>query len=268
MLSEQKQLELEFSLNEDMGLGLAIPLGLVASTSFMLGLFLLQSISITSNAVIDKDLTERIRKIINDGTQFEVKVVKQPFANAFNMGTKELFITSKLKGDYKHNPRVIEGILLHEASHYYHKDVWQRFVISTSSMSPIWAAIFWGMTGQDVYAVAAMAVLLGMIVQVINGRRQERTADQFAAKYGYAKDLADYFKSAKKREDAVRNKVPKYFRLIYRGLEKLGELMDEHPTLDNRIKDLMQSRELAYIAKTTRNAKDAASKIGKIIFQK
>lgn len=265
MLSEKKKLQLEFALNEDMGVSLAIPLGVVTGLALALAMWLIMSSSLKIGTKEDKELSKRLRKIINDETQFRVMVAKTPERYAYTAGTKDIFISSGLIERYRNNPRMIDSILLHEAGHYYHKDTYKRVLTSTTFFGPLFAALFYGLTGPNAWLVVFMGFILSHALIVIQGRPQEFTADLFADKYGYREERIQVLKDYKKDEDKMRTKVPKSLRLVYRGLEKLGELMDEHPKLDDRIKGMMKSKKLSSLAKIS-NKSVLAKKIGILVF--
>ncbi len=254
---------------EELTLLAAIPLAVITSIITILGIWLITYKYLQKNTKFNKKLTDRLKSILKDGKPWKVMVVKtKSSSNAFCIGTPLIFITSKFIEDNKDNPRMIEAVLLHEAGHVYNFDAYKRALVSIPVIGTIYTTAFIGAPDPVVASVALMVMIVMIASNIIQGQPSELRSDKFAARYGYSKELIEHFKQSKKEEDKLRSKVPKHLKLIYVGLEKMGDYINVHPSLEKRIKILLQNKNTYAIAKRSSNIKDLSLNLKRFIMAK
>jgi len=200
----------------------------------------------------NKELSNRLKEIVNDGTPWRVFVIDMKYINAFACGNPDIMITKGLEDLYKTKPRWVESVLLHEVSHVKNFDLLK---ISFPFGSLLYSLILLLKGHLPIFMPLSMLFILSALVL---GRRGEIAADKFVIKYGYRKDSIEFFKYIKKEKE--KNKEPKSFELIRNGIRKLQEYLDVHPTLESRIKYLMQAKNIRKIMAAS-NLKDMTMKV-------
>ncbi len=247
----------------DVPLEIAVPASVIYSVIVILTLIFTMFNAMKKSAKENKQLSKRIKEILKDGRPWRVLIIKvDEVENAFAMIRPFIFITEALYKRFKNKPRLLEAVMLHEASHITHKDIYK----TSPFMIPI-------ITTQLLLLIAnaptiilinlyLIAVLIFMTFQPPLSRRNERIADEFVAKYGYGKDLAAAFKEIVKT--APKSKPRKRFK---KAIEKLERIMAQHPPVKERIKAALENQKIYNAAATaSANAKLLFASIKKIVF--
>ncbi len=209
-----------------------IPFLLIVYANYIATLF-------KSVQVKDEKLTKRIRDICN--YPVEVYVSKLDMYNAWNIGTRKIFITEKLIN--KLSEREVDAILLHETGHYANKDVQKiQFMVEPIGkllVISIIVTIMGAMAAAGII-IPILPIFLGLYLGAIKrliigktfGRDMEFLADSFASEHGYGKDLYS----------ALRTLHGEFKKIVCKDLDKTActlrleehEFWDEHPNLKER----------------------------------
>lgn len=224
--------------------GIIVGTGLVvvnlAILLYQTGIFI-----IATKPMVDKKLTKKINDFLKSN-KWKVIIIKEKTPNAFVMGPRIICITSGLMKLC--NDREVMGVMLHEAWHVKDLHVYKQlaykypffyliaFLITTVVVS----------TGIPILGLLAGFIMFNIYdipYSIIMGRRHERAADSHAAKMGYGDDLI-----------SALNKLEKWYRSKIKNqpcdkvcqiIVKIGEAIDEHPPIKNRIENILKSKELA-----------------------
>jgi Zn-dependent protease with chaperone function len=191
-----------------------------------------------------KTLSDRLNKILNNRYNFKVHVYdsEEKDLNAFCFGFgKHIFITKSLI-DFV-TKRELDAILLHEAYHVIKKHGYKKMMIDLPFMYLITSmtTIF----SLNLLAFGLLILLLKSVkkftIDLMISRFMEYNADSFAVKYGYGKELISVFKKLKKIINKIKkNDCGKICQIIL----KLNTIIDEHPSLKNRIEKILKDENL------------------------
>lgn len=192
----------------------------------------------------DVRLSKKIRGILKDGKPWKVMIIKDKNPNAFAMVRPYVFITKGLM-DMLTEGEII-AVLLHEAGHITNMDVWSDIISKNAFLAVLLSAVG-TMAGPEALAALLLIYYYGgsHIISVIFartlGRFKERRADSFAAKYGYADEMIS---ALEKLEKWIKKMLAKQQcdKLCQLG-RKIGEAMDEHPPVKDRIENILKAKE-------------------------
>jgi Zn-dependent protease with chaperone function len=221
-----------------------VGIGLVAAQLAMLlfrtGLFIIAAKSMT-----DKKLTKKINKFL-ESTKWKVILMKEKSPNAFVMGPRIICITTGLQKLL--NEREVMGVMLHEAWHVKDLHVYKQFVYK----APLFALIIMIVMAAAITPGGSLpAYIMALIMfniydipyKIIMGRRHEHAADSYATKMGYGDELIS---ALNKLEKWYRSKVKSQpCGKVCQLTNKIGDVIDEHPPLKNRIENILKSKELS-----------------------
>lgn len=185
-------------------------------------------------------------KMINDvlGTKdWQVNLVKDPAPNAFAAGGKYIFLTTGL---LKHlNDREITAIMLHEAYHNKKKHLGKQLAYDY----PFYYLLLYLITfvfSPFTFFLAYLTFKIGLAIvripyKIIIGRKHEYQSDDYAAKYGYGKELISAFKKFEQliQKHMSKQKCGKLCKIV----EKLDKVLDEHPSFKNRIERVLKNKQ-------------------------
>lgn len=249
------------NLNESTLLLFGLPLIGVFILNYVLGTleFIVENYiipNLSDNYIKSIKYTNKIKQISN--YDIEVYIVKTGIKNAWNIGSKKLFITDSLMK--KLNENEIIAILLHECGHYANYDV-QKNIYLVSPLSQILSAyiifplVF--IPGGILLAILMRIIMANTIEKLIrkhlHGRKAEFLADSFASEYGYGQHLISALNKLtlefKKEYCKNKNKTECKFAMdqIY--------FYDEHPQLFER-KINIKSKNLKYTNKLLTDQKN------------
>ena len=176
---------------------------------------------------------------MNDGQEWEVKEYgdANETPNAFTYGTNSLYISSSLVKLL--NEREAMAVILHEAGHtnYYH--VAKSIAGENIFMSFLMSVLIFVTHGQFATGLAIgfpfwwlYHATGGFFIPNFFSRMHEWEADDYAHKYGYAKDLATALTKMGKYYNANMQKCTSLLCTIVRTTE---ELFSTHPDIRDRI---------------------------------
>lgn len=198
--------------------------------------------------MMDKKLTKKINDFLKS-TKWKVILIKEKSPNAFVMGPRLICVTSGLIKIL--NEREVMGVMLHEAWHVKDLHVYKQFMYK---LPFFYLITFLVISTVVVTGIPFLGYLMAFIMyniydipyQIIMGRRHERAADSYAAKLGYGDELIS---ALNKLEKWYRSKVKSQpCGKVCQLTNKIGEAIDEHPPIKNRIENILKSKELAKLA--------------------
>lgn len=231
------------ALKEDAGIFL-IPIGIIFILLYIIPFIQYVFVNyiatwLSLGSKYDEKLSKSIQSICN--YPIEVYVSDSDMYNAWNIGSRKIFITEKLIN--KLTEREIIAVLLHEAGHYANNDakklIFMVNPIGTLVIIFILFGIYAAMLSAGVfipYLAPILAVMLGFIKEfIINktfGRKYEFLADSFASEYGYGNEM---YSALKKLEKEFKKDVCKNLSKDVCNLELQSvQFWDEHPSLAER----------------------------------
>lgn len=204
--------------------------------------FLLMASAMKSRTLVDKKLSIRLNKILNQANQYIVHIVVDKDPNAFAIGGKHVFITTGLKKFL--NPREIDAVLLHEVYHNKGLHIYKKlayeyplFYLAVAGALTVSA----GTGGNLILGFLAFVMItkIAKIPYAISvGRRHERKADEYAVQFGYGKELANALKKLEKHflKLMAKQECDKICQL----LNKINQAIDEHPPTKQRIDTILK----------------------------
>jgi len=216
--------------------GVAILNGVVF-TSISLAQYLLSNLIVIGERKHLPILSQKLKTITSDD-KVEVYLIKEKSPNAFNAGTKSLYITS---GAFKiwNNDEII-SILLHEYGHRKKLHIQKDLIFKAIKRASIFTIIFANLlTLPFFYFGVHTSRYIDFLYTRIIGRRHEYQADLFSVKYGYGESLISAFK---KIDNLIKVKVCKNLGKNECDA-RLRDLHsdDEHPLFIDRIQRLLSA---------------------------
>jgi len=212
----------------------------LAQLLFQTGIFILAAKPMT-----DKKLTKKINNFLKS-TKWRVILIKEKAPNAFVMGPRIICITTGLQKLL--TQREIMGVMLHEAWHVKDLHVYKQFMYKVPLFYLIAMSMF---TVGLISGIPILGIIFAIIMfntyeipyNIIMGRRHEKAADSYAAKMGYGNELVS---ALKKLEKWYKSKVKNQpCGKVCQLANKIGDAIDEHPPIKNRIENILKSKELA-----------------------
>jgi len=224
-------------------------LGLTSAAIFMainIVAYLTMFATFKKKAKEEKKLAKELQTILGSKRSWTVLSVDDRDPNAFTLGNNFMMIS---RGLYKMlDDDEVMAVLLHEAGH----NAGHHILKKLTAMG-VFAAIAGQAMGLFMAATIAIPVLpmfgllifflfLGKQIDLYNvtiGRKHEYFADSFAAKYGYGDQLISALKKLDKwvkTEMKRRPCGPECRKQI-----ELSEKMDEHPSIKDRIQNIMNT---------------------------
>jgi Zn-dependent protease with chaperone function len=194
-------------------------------------------------AVLDKNLSKEISSII--GNPFDVYIFRDKAPNAFAIGGRNIFITMGAKKLF--NDREIIAILIHEAYHnldrHIHKKIFAKYpLVVTAVTAATSIAIVTGIAFPAMLTYIIMRNLGDVIINRIQGRKQEISADKATVRYGYGDDLISALRKLEK--EYIRQTAGQKCGSVCEFVNKINSYMDEHPSVDERVERLFKAKEL------------------------
>lgn len=216
--------------------------------------------NLSNNYVKSNKWSNTIKKISN--YDVEVYIVKTKIKNAWNIGTKKLFITSALINML--TPEEITAILLHECGHYANYDV-QKNIYAVTPLSQLLTAylilplmfIPGGIAISIIIRIIMASTIEKLIQKHLHGRKAEFLADSFASEYGYGKYLISGLNklSIEFKKEYCRDKTQTECKF---AMDQIY-FYDEHPQLFER-KINIKSKNLKYTNKFLETSKNQSDK--------
>lgn len=201
------------------------------------------------NPKLSKKLNDTI-KPLGVKKDFKVHIVPQKAPNAFTPGGKHVYMTSGLLKIL--NEREVMAVLLHEVYHSIDLHIVKRmgaefplyYIAAPLAVAAVTGAM----------ALGPVAVILGIVVfsislsvltlplKIIIGRKHEYSADNYAVKAGYGKEIAG---ALQKLEDTFRKmSAGRSCGPVCKVINKIEEKMDEHPPTRKRVEVALKNTEL------------------------
>ena len=211
-----------------------------------LTLLILSSKAMMKEFKDDKVLSKKVNDIL--GTKnWKVKIIKDKVPNALTIGNNIIYITTGLKTLL--NDRELMAVLLHESYHIRDKHVLKHllaqyplfylvaFILSTTGLI-VPAYLFF----LNIFIFNIMVNILMIPYQITMGRKHERDADAYSIKFGYAKDMIS---ALNKLEAWYKKAIAKHeCNSICRAVNKIDEMIDEHPSIRKRIAYILKQKDL------------------------
>ena len=229
---------------------------LVIGSTMIIGHFILliiASYDLIKSIEINKPLSEKVNKILRSGNKWIVHVLNDKTIAAFSFGFgRHVFVSTELIKIM--NERELMAILLHEVYHNTKKHTYKELMykyplfyiasfvaITTASTAGILFAGF----------ISLFLIIKGgdIFFNMTFGRNMEYKADSFAATHGYGDDLISALKKIKSwvKEKTKYVQCGRWCKLM----QKIDRIIDEHPTMKNRIQNILkQDKEIKNIART------------------
>lgn len=212
--------------------------------------FFLFAASMAATTKVDRQSSKELKDILKPmgvSKDFIVHVVPSKVPNAFTPGGKHVYITSGLIKLL--NKREVLAVLLHEVYHAIDWHVYKRMAaefplyyicvpiaLAAALATPAIAII----TGIIVFSISLS--ILKIPLQRIMGRRQELKADNYAVKAGYGKDMVGALSKLEKMISKME--AGRSCGVMCKVTNRIGEAIDEHPPLKNRIEIALKDTEL------------------------
>ena len=158
--------------------------------------------------------------------------------NAFVLPNGELVLSSRLKELLK--PEELWAFLLHEYGHHYNKDF---IAHSVRKYSFILLALAVATAASSTWISLFIFFLLyktGTILNSIMAKQMEYKADSMAVKLGYGKELS----VGMAKLQVLREMYGVGDSKITKIIDKLSDLIDEHPAIESRIKRILGSSDV------------------------
>ena len=233
-----------------------ISTALVIGSAIVLSHFILlinSTYDISKSIKINKILSEKTNKVLKSGNKWIVHIINDKSIAAFSFGFGRHIFTSVGLIELL-NERELMSVLLHEAYHNTKKHTYKELMYKyplfyIASFVAITTASTTGLIFAGVLSLFMILKMSDILFNITFGRRMEYNADSFAATYGYGDDLIS---SLEKIKTIVKKKIKnKSCGRICKIIQKIDRAIDEHPTMKNRIENvLQQNKEIKNAAQT------------------
>jgi len=210
----------------------------LAMMFMMLGIFI-------ASSKRDRKLEKKLNGVLKDGKKWKVYKIKDDSPNAFCIATPRMFIHTGLIKLLSEDE--LMAVMLHEAGHIKNKDIWKKIAAENAFAALLVVAAY-------TLPLTAAAQAVFLLLLVLNnlglqhillarslGRMAERRADNAAVKYGYGTHMASALDKLNKWIKYQQKKRPcgKVCKLV----TKVGDIIDEHPPLEERVKTVLKQKE-------------------------
>lgn len=198
---------------------------------------------------VDEKLTEKLNKIT--GKNYEVRVIRNKIAwrcFCFGKYSTQIYITTGFLNNL--TDREVMSILLHEVNHM---KSFKSIIIKLTTFSSKNFILFKFLEAitenirngfnkrlLNLYVIVLLLYIAIYIPSFMFSRKEEYESDEYVIRFGYGKDLISAFEKMKKRQivkDEKRTNLEKILKMI-------NDLERTHPTLENRINNLIKKTEL------------------------
>jgi Zn-dependent protease with chaperone function len=226
--------------------------------------FLFSASTIKASVKVSRPLTKRLNSILKT-RDWKVHLVPDKDPNAFAIGGKHVFITTGARKFF--TPKEIDAIMLHEAFHSKDYHIYKKmaydyplfYLIVTASIA---SGTVVGFPWLGFLSFLILIKISKIPYAITIGRRHERKADDFAVKYGYAKELISALKKLEK--DYLRQMAKYDCGTLCQLINKISNSIDEHPSVRKRIENILKKqRQLASAlkSKSLKKIRDLVSKV-------
>lgn len=169
----------------------------------------------------------------------DIKIYKTPETNpnAYVLPQGEIVLTDGLKSVLKGEE--LWAFLIHEYGHHYNKDYIAHEVrkysfillaLSVAMVGPEWLSLF----------VFFLMYKVGHVLDSIMAKQMEYKADSMAVKLGYGEELSRGMARLQVMKEVYAVGDTKITKII----DKLGDIIDEHPATKTRIKKILGTTEV------------------------
>ena len=202
---------------------------------------LIYSYILKSTLKKDVKRSKSINNMLGVKDKWSVYILDEKMPTAFCFISKNIYISKGLEKIL--NEREIMAVLLHEAYHIKNYHVLQRLIARYPLLMIIFTT-FINFPFINIFILAFFILLIRnahIISDVLIGRIQELNADTYPVKFGYA----DEIKSALEKLIGFYNKIRDsqgYCDMICKFERKINELLDEHPSLEKRVRNILKSK--------------------------
>ena len=230
----------------------ALVVGSVMALSHFI-LLIISTYDLIKSIKVNKQLSENVNKVLKSGNKWIVHVLEDKSIMAFSFGFgRHVFVSTELINLF--TERELMAVLLHEVYHNTKKHTYKELMYKyplfyLASFVAITTISTMGLMFAGILSLFLIIKGGGIFFNMTFGRNMEYKADSFAAKYGYGDDLI----SALKKIKAWVKEKTKYVQcgMWCKIMEKLDRIIDEHPTMKNRIQNILkQDKEIKNVAKT------------------
>jgi Zn-dependent protease with chaperone function len=253
-IQEQENLN-EFTTDELLGIGTIATGAIILNIAFMLA-----SIgALKASTKYNPKLSDAINTVLGR-KDIRVNIVKDKIPNAFAAGGKTIYLSSGLLKDF--SDREVIAIMLHEVYHNEKKHIVKKlayeypfYYLLTFLIASFISGPLSGLIGLLVFRIGRSIIRIPY--QITIARKHEYEADSYAVRFGYGDDQIS---ALKKLEDMYRKQMTNMqcdlFCKIYM---KIDEALDEHPSMANRIENILKKKEIWQAAMSGKLAKVKAA---------
>jgi Zn-dependent protease with chaperone function len=214
----------------------------LAAIASLVTIFVAASV-LTTSYKVDKKWSKRLNEILGT-SDWTVYMIPDPVPQAYAFTGKNVFLTKGLI-DYL-EPREIEAFMLHEAYHTKSKHIYKSVAYKFPFLFMIFhiATVTVFSTGMPFLALLIYVILKDVPEAALNilvSKGQEKSADSYAVKYGYADDLVSGLRKLEKlyKKRTSRKKCG----IVCKAVKKLDYLLSTHPTIQSRIETILKKKE-------------------------
>lgn len=182
------------------------------------------------------------------GKNYIVRELNSDVPNAFCFGGfgKSIIYTKKLKELL--NERELTSVFLHEIGHITSYDV-VRGMLADLGVLAIFNYLLKHISKgfSSTFSIVAVSILLNNIQKgpsILLGKWFEYKADEYTVKYGYAKDLVASLEKLQKWSVDEKRKIVGTPTKLELAMDKINQILDVHPSVENRVKRLFSKNEL------------------------
>jgi Zn-dependent protease with chaperone function len=190
---------------------------------------------------VNKPLTKRLNNILGT-TKWIVHLVRDSSPNAFSMGKgKHVFVTTGLQKII--TKRELDAVLLHEVYHskalHTYKNLAYKYPLFYLIVAAAISLPFTG--GVPILGILAFILMMkvhGIPYEITLGRHHEKKADEYAVRLGYGSELISVLKKTEKiyLKQMAKHECGRICKIV----EKIEDVIDEHPSTKKRIKDILK----------------------------
>jgi len=188
--------------------------------------------------------------------------------NAFCFGGfgKSIIYTKKLKEIL--NERELISVFLHEIGHITSYDI-IKGMLADIGVSTIFhyliKYLFKNLIFSSISTITISSILISHLQKaptILLGKWMEYKADEYTVKYGYAKDLISSLEKIEKWIVNEKRKVMGTPTKFEKAMDTINQIIDVHPSTENRIKKLFSKNELYQnlISKNMKKVKEIIQK--------
>jgi hypothetical protein len=215
-------------------------IGFIGTIVISLLLTFLMTMGLMKSSRREKNLENKLSKIIKEN--IKIFLIKDPIPNAFCIIKPVIFITESLVDIL--NEREIIAVLIHEYAHIKNKDV-IKTMMATNGFIALLLVVLTAISGPALSIVSVLYFVCRnvgvdrIIFGKTYGRKFEKRSDALTVKYGYGQDIISALTKLEGYIGKIEAKRP--CGTMCNLEKKLGAWIDEHPSLKERIENVLKN---------------------------